>query len=237
MRTKIEAFKIKATVNGKSWETRGTTLTAENESAAREKAFRALELKPDHVIEVEPCEVYHIKEKLTTDSYPYGRERATAFFSVESNTKGMRTEFQTINPKNGRLNAVKKSTYYHVILPIKKEDQKIDFCGYLDFNGTENINKGLYFMEDFKELFTSDQIKQIALTILGMSKVNAKAMVIYAGAEWESLKQHFEQPIKNLTLIAKGESVNFLNCLFDTAKIEECKKPDFQPFKIVNYGI
>jgi hypothetical protein len=50
--------------------------------------------------------------KAEVNSYPYGRLKATAFFGLEfKRGKGFRTTFQTINPKNGKLNAVKNSTY------------------------------------------------------------------------------------------------------------------------------
>jgi hypothetical protein len=55
---------------------------------------------------------YHTTKKAIVDSYPYGRLRATAFFSLEfKKGKGFRSVFQTINPKNNRLNAPKYSTY------------------------------------------------------------------------------------------------------------------------------
>lgn len=51
-------------------------------------------------------------EKIEIESYPYGGLRTKAYFSVEFNPKhGYRSVFQTINPKTGRLNNPKKSTY------------------------------------------------------------------------------------------------------------------------------
>lgn len=232
----MQTYKINAAVNGKTWLTRGTTLKANNESEAINKAKKVLRLTDEHEIKITPCKVHHISSKLKTDNYPYGRERATAYFSVEMNKKGCRTVFQTINPKTGRLNNPKNSTYYPVILPIELENNFFDFCGYLDFNGTESINSGLYFMEDFKECFSPQQIKDIALYIISMTKVNAKAQVIYCGTKWDDLKQFYELPLQNLVKIANGENTDFLSCLLDFDSIEALKVPDFQPFKVVQYS-
>ena len=56
------------------------------------------------------------------DSYPYGRLRCKIWFWLEHNdSKGFRFCSQTENPKNGRMNANKKSTY-----------TKFAACMYLD---------------------------------------------------------------------------------------------------------
>jgi len=233
----INAFKITAKIEGKSWEQRGTTLTESNETEAKEKAVKILSLKPEHIIEITPIEVYESGAKLTTNDYPYGRLRATAFFNVEETKNGFREVFQTINPKDGRENKPKKSTYYSMILPCKHNNGHLSFCGHTSFNGTEEINRGLYFLNDFFELFTIEQIKNISITIVAMMKINAKAQMIYCGTEWEQLKPLVEEQIKTAVEIAKTGENKFLKCLIDYAKVEELKKPDFQPFKVTSYGI
>jgi|688.fasta_scaffold433734_2 hypothetical protein len=236
MKTK-QAYQIKATIEGKSWETKSTVLTADNEAEARAKAINVLYLKDEHKIDIEPVIVYSSDSKLTSDNYPYGRLKTTAFFSVEYNKKGSRTTFQTICPKSGRTNKEKHSTYYTVILPIKKENNYIDFCGYLDFNGTESINKGIQFMTDFYELFTIEEIKSITISIIGMCQVNTKAMVIYSGSNFEDLKPLINDQIKNLCTIAKTGENLFFNSYFDLSAIEATKKPNYNPFKTVQYSI
>jgi hypothetical protein len=58
------------------------------------------------------------------DSYPYGRLRCRIWFWLESDPKkGFRFVSQTENPKNGRMNAPKKSTY-----------SKMAGCMFLDEN-------------------------------------------------------------------------------------------------------
>lgn len=234
MTTTKQAFNIIAKVERKIWMTKGTTLTASNESEAREKAINILGLTNEHEIKILPVTVHSHDAKLTTDKYPYGSLKCTAFYSVEYNAKkGFRTIFQTINPKNGRINNPKKGNYYEVILPLT-DNQTGHFsgCGYLNFNGTDSINTGLYFMADFYDLFTTDQIKNIALTIIAMQKVNAKAYVIYTGADWEQLKPLITDSMHTLTEIAQTGENLFLNAILNAEKIDALKIPDYNPFKV-----
>lgn len=56
--------------------------------------------------------VFKTDEKITVENYPYGRLQCKATFSLEfKEAKGYRTVRQTINPKTGRINNPKKSTY------------------------------------------------------------------------------------------------------------------------------
>jgi len=58
-----------------------------------------------------------------SDNYPYGRLRCQAKWWVEDNgKKGMRSCFQTINPKTGRVNAPKKGTYSPVVILVKNPE-------------------------------------------------------------------------------------------------------------------
>lgn len=58
-----------------------------------------------------------------SDSYPYGRLRCQAKWWIEDNgKKGHRICFQTINPKNNRVNAAKKGTYQAVCVLFKNEE-------------------------------------------------------------------------------------------------------------------
>jgi len=234
MKNSVKAFTIKANVPNKTWLSQITTLTASNEIEAIDKAKKILMLTNEHVIELIPVTVFSIATTLSTDNYPYGYLKCKATYQIEYNSKkGCRSIFQTINPKNGRLNNPKKSTYTPVVLPCTIDSTgNFSSCGYLSFNGTEEINKGLHFMNDFYSLFTPEQIKDIALLILSMIKVNIKAQVIYCGSTWENLKPLYDQPIRNLTDIVNGNNTNFLTGLLDFDKIEACKVPDYKPFTV-----
>lgn len=231
------AFKITAKIDGQSWSNRATVLTAPNEEQALVKAAEILRLKPEHVVTVERVKVYATCEKLQVDNYPYGRLQCTAFFSVESNKTGMRTVFQTINPKTGRLNAPKKSTYSAALLPMQYENGRVEYCGHLDFNGAEQFNVGLQFMFDFYELFTPEEIVNVARRALVMSKAEAQALVVYCGANWEDLKPLLEPAIKTLVEITNTGRNLWYEAALDVDAIEATKKPDYNPFKVTQYTV
>ena len=76
-----------------------------------------------------PIEILYGKHEVK--DYPYGRLRTSMFFNVEFNPKrGYRSVRQTINPKTGRLNNPKKSTYSTYMLLYKDLS-----TGYLNFMG------------------------------------------------------------------------------------------------------
>lgn len=237
MATQKPAYQIKATVTGKSWMSKGTTLTADSETEAISKAKGILSLTDEHQITVTPVTVYSSSTKLSTDSYPYGRLKTTAHFSVESNKKGFRQIFQTINPKTGRINNPKNGNYYAIMLPMQKDNGHIDFCGHTDMNGGEEINRACNFMADFFELFTPEEIERISLQLIVMLKVHTKALCIYAGIEFENLKPFIESVVKTAVNIANTKQNLFLSCILDNEKIESLKVPGFNPFVVKQVAI
>jgi hypothetical protein len=81
-------------------------------------------------------QVLDVNQVYTSNDYPYGRLRCTASFSVEFRAKkGCRTCFQTINPKTGRENAVKHSTYSTLIIPVQLENGHYSYL-HFDANGS-----------------------------------------------------------------------------------------------------
>jgi len=230
-----KAFKVIATIDGKSWERKGTTLTAIDEASARDKAINVLRLKPEHKIELQPREVFEVGAKLETSNYPYGRLKCTAFFNVEVTKNGFREVFQTINPKDGRINKPKKSTYYEMILPCVDSNEHYSFCGHNSFNGTDEINTGLHFLNDFFELFKVEQIKNIATSIYGSMVVNIKAQSIYCGTDIELLKPLYVEKFATLKTIMNNGENHFLECLLDSGKIEALKVPNYNPFTVKSY--
>ena len=103
MTTSKKGYTITAKIEGQSWMFKNGTIAAESIEDAKIKAIKVLSLTPEHQVEIEEVEIYPSNTKLTVESYPYGRLKTTAFFSVEKTSKGYRTEFQTIDPKTGRI--------------------------------------------------------------------------------------------------------------------------------------
>ena len=66
-------------------------------------------------------------EKIEVNNYPYGFKLKTTLFDyIEfDKKKGFRHCTQTINPKTGRLNNPKKSTYYALLVRYYNEDGHI----------------------------------------------------------------------------------------------------------------
>jgi hypothetical protein len=179
-------------------------------------------------------------QKIVSENYPYGfREKTTKTDYLEFDfKKGFRHCSVTINPKTGRENKPKKSTYYNMMILGTDENQHCKSF-VLDFNGSKSIQRVIDFLqvpENFV-LFTQRQIEYFYMMLLAYSKVNAKAQVIYCGTDWEDLKPYYETPIKKMVeaVNTKGKENLFSQILFNWEAIENLKVPNFQPFRVTHY--
>lgn len=105
-----------------------------------------------------------INQTMTTSNYPYGFLRTTAIFSLEFNPKkGQRLVFQTVNPKNGRLNAPKKATYDgHGFSYLEQDENGIIKSHCIDLRRPEGIETLVTLLNESPELIeelTEEQIK------------------------------------------------------------------------------
>ena len=172
-------------------------------------------------------------EKQTVENYPYGRLRSTAFFGVEFNRKkGFRTTFQTINPKTGRLNAVKNGTYSDLIVMVN--DNGFVSNMHFSFNGVKEMNKACAFIGENFELFTPEQIEYFYIQMLVYSKVSIQAACAYAGSTLEALKPIFDGFIKLAVQGTKDKLNHFSAMQIDYEAYEATKDPNFEPFKITS---
>lgn len=189
---------------------------------------------------------YPTKTILKVENYPYGRLRTEAYFGLEFHpSKGYRTTFQTLNPKTGRLNAVKKSTYSRLLLMVR--DESSGFVSYTH-HSLENL-KGLNnTAEAFTNPTPSGQMLWDLLTIperaycyrqavLGLV-VSAQAMCIYAGADQEAVKTFIAPALLTLKSpeAAAGENV-WDKIRFDLEAWEALKVPDFKPFRVTSVSL
>jgi hypothetical protein len=170
--------------------------------------------------------------KAESNNYPYGRLRTTAFFGLEfKKGKGFRTTFQTINPKNNRLNAVKNSTYSPIMAMYEADNGHIK---YVSFNlyGIEEINKAAQFMHENFNLYTPEQIEHIASLFFVHLKASAKAIVIYCGANFEEVKPILDPAVSAAVKMIKEPTTNIFNFLaVDIEKYEATKDPNFKAFR------
>jgi hypothetical protein len=110
-------------------------------------------------------EILPIHEKPSVHNYPYGSLQCTATFGVEFNkNKGFRSEFQTINPKTDRLNAMKNGTYDDFKCLVKEENGHYKWYT-SSCNGLEAIISTLKFIgENFDILqLTTEMHEHIVL--------------------------------------------------------------------------
>ena len=172
-------------------------------------------------------------EKLTSENYPYGYTlRTTKYDWLEYKAgKGFRHVSQTINPKNSKLNKPKASVYSDVMLLGRDEKGHVVSVTH-SLNGSESMNKFFSWMEGHGQFFTDDEKKSIAITCIAMSKVDAKANVMYCGTPWEDVQQFYATPVQVLCQIAKGEHFNFSAATFDTDSIKARRPANYNPFPI-----
>ena len=175
--------------------------------------------------------LFNVSEVIKVENYTYGyNQKTTAFFGMEFNAKkGYRSTFQTINPKTGRLNAKKCSTYSYLKVTTQDENNVVKSL-HFDFNGDENMNKSAEFIGANFDLFTPAEIEYFYLNFYSFLKVETKAMVIYCGANLDAVLNVLKPMV---TLIVEGlkSKVNVFNDFkIDTEKLNACKVVGYSPF-------
>jgi hypothetical protein len=97
-------------------------------------------------------------------------------------------------------------------------------------NGGEELNKGLQFLANFSDLFTTDQLIQISIEAVMMFKVHVHAITVYCGADPKKVMEVVTPSLKAAVQCAKG-NFDFLAALIDLEALEALKVPDFKPFR------
>ena len=174
-----------------------------------------------------------INEPQKVASYPYGSMRTVAHFSVEfAKNKGYRHVFQTVNPKTGRLNNPKKSTYSDLSYMEIGEDGFIQTRSLRLDSGDENqFDKFVSFVSENFELFTEAQVKDMALKLMATIKITVMSSIRYNGAKLEDIKDYFSTPLKKLFDIANTGSNLFSEISIDWEGVKSKEQKDFNPFK------
>jgi hypothetical protein len=179
-------------------------------------------------------------EKIISENYPYGfREKTTKTDYLEFSPKfGFRHCSTTINPKTGRVNNPKKSTYYPIMLLGTDENNHCKTM-VLDFYGNEGKDKVINFLsqpENFN-LFTTKQMEFIYMNFFSQLKADIKARCIYCGSKFEDLKPLYDSQINLIVKGIKDSTLNIFNeLIFDWVSIEATKIENYQPFKITHYS-
>lgn len=175
-------------------------------------------------------------EKVTVQNYPYGFTLKTTLTDyVEfDKKKGYRHCTQTVNPKNGRLNNPKKSTYCPLMVRFYNEEGHIKTKCF-DFNGVDEINRGAKFLSENLDLLSNDEVIYLYKYIFSMGIVTMKSMSIYCGSKIDDLKPLFADFFANCKKgMNSGENL-FNLLILDKEAIEATKIPDYNPFRVTTY--
>lgn len=163
-------------------------------------------------------------EKIEVKDYPYGfKLRTTLYDYMEFNPKkGYRHVTQTINPKNGKLNAPKKSTYYEFMLRYLNEDGHIK-CISINFNRSfEDMNNVAKDVVNVWHLLDEVEKQYCIDTFRAFAKISAIASIQYAGTDQTVIVNE----LKKLT--------NYLN---EFANIKTKKVKGVEKKVIVSYNV
>ena len=188
-----------------------------------------------------PTKFYPTDFKEENKDYPYGRLRCTRFQWVEfSPGKGFRSVTQTINPKNGRLNAPKKSTYTPILCLCEDPETGYVTPYGFSFYKLENLNRQTDWLAQHSDLFTVEQRQYIFGQLLQYLIVTKHAQVAYCGAKMEDV-----EPLLAAAIAAAQEGFKTGDGLIfasvgikvNAEAVDATKVPDFSPFKVVNYGV
>lgn len=171
--------------------------------------------------------------------YPYGSLMTTAYFGMESKAgHGFRTTFQTINPKNGRLNKPKVSTYCDLGLMYQNPDN-----GHFEYTrfsprSLEELQKAWAFFVENYDLFSSEEIEQFLMFSLALVRAEAKGKVAYCGAKSEDVIQVISPTVEMLVqMIKEPTKFGVQNVGFPIEGLKALAVPGFNPFKVSNHGI
>lgn len=172
--------------------------------------------------------VLPLRVKQETNDYPYGGLRTIAFFSIEFKPRnGFRSVFQTVNPKNNRLNAEKKGTYCDFMYLIRNEE-----------NGHfETRTKSVRCFKDVNVIadFISENEKALDLSTEMVKEICASAVraiavsVAYTDADKDKLKETVKDALKIAQDGVKTGVCQWKSLVIDMKAIEnleiEFKKP------------
>lgn len=144
----------------------------------------------DKVLKYKGNPIKIVYDKQTVDDYPYGRLRATVYYSTEFvKNKGMRTVFQSVNPKTGRVNKPKKSTYSDFYIMYRNLTN--NYVQYFVFNlfGLEDCLKMLKVIKDLKVRLTKEQTDYLNFKILALFKAEMTATINYKFGGYHSTEE------------------------------------------------
>ena len=183
--------------------------------------------------------VFKIDESKTVDNYPYGRLQCEATFSLEFKPgKGYRKVFQTVNPKTGRINNPRKSTYNQSGATRMVFDETTGRIRYksVSFYHIEKLNDSLEFISKHFDTYTKEEIKEIYMNLIVFLKTEVQAKVVYCGAEPKEVIKVIDPAMKIAISGLKSLDNRFLDISIDIEALNKTKVEGYEPFKVVSYS-
>jgi len=153
--------------------------------------------------------------KQESDDYPYGRLRCHITFDIEfSHKKGFRFVTQTTNPKTGRINNPKKSTYSHFQCLVLDENEHVKHVSF-SINGYQDIENFIKFLTINEVTFTNEQSEYLWMIVIACVRANA-----------------------NYTRFKEGGVHPFLDALSVSGMVSNLKaRADFNQIKHIGYDL
>lgn len=182
--------------------------------------------------------LYKTGEKFEAKNYPYGLSlRTSKFYWVEfKQGKGFREVTQTVNPKTGKLNKPKTSTYSEFLF-LAVDNDRATFKGKAFYHDYE-YNATIDWIADKWGLMTDKEKEHTFIVANRYLKVTAQAQCTYCGSKWEDIK-----PIIEAALIPLLEGIKTLDVdklkesRLDSEALASKKVEGYNPFTIKTYGM
>lgn len=131
---------------------------------------------------------------LLVDDYPYGfRLRTSIRYWIETTKNGDRFVSQTLNPKTGRWNKPKKSTYSEVGVMFRDEQGHIQWDGISMFSDDARIE----LFRSLSENFSDAQKGKLALAI-GVRKASEGVTYVIREGEQTTEEKQEQARISNV---------------------------------------
>jgi len=161
--------------------------------------------------------------KQEVDNYPYGRLKTTKFYELEFNPKkGFRSVGTTINPKTGRVNKPKKSTYSKFIFMYKENETGHIKYAHFSPNSLDGFRKMLEVIIFQNVKLTTEEKEYLFGMIIGYYKVAATARIQYTYNTF-NMKTETPQRQEDIKLIHQNAQKVF-KYLFETWNFDKVVK-------------
>jgi hypothetical protein len=155
---------------------------------------------------------------VTVEDYPYGwRTRTQAQYWVETTKNGQRCVFRTLNPRSGKWNNPKKSTYSEIMLLYRDttnghiQTYSLGFA----YNGQEALDKFLsLFPEQQLSEYQREQLKIFRAIIKTRQHISVSIVTNPTPEEQKRIEEH------------RKETSEELHKVFSYYLHEENKKPE-----------